>query len=64
MTYVHKNLKLFKRFPQLQKHVHTRLSVCKIINLKLFFVNTIFLLPTKIVFACFNKTGTKQDIKK
>jgi len=44
--------------------VCTTFSVCKIINLKLFFVNIFILIATKIVTIHFNKTGNKQDNKK
>jgi hypothetical protein len=43
-------------FSQLQKPVCTKLSVCKIINLKLYFLNIVILVATKIVFACFSNT--------
>ena len=51
-------------FFHLQEPVHTKLSVHKITNLKLFFVCTVMLVVTKIVFACFNKTGKNRKIKK
>jgi hypothetical protein len=50
--------------PHLQKPAHTKLSVCEIINVELVFLNTAILIGINILFACFNKTGDKQDNKK
>ena len=50
--------------PHLPKPVRTKLSVCKIKKLKLFFVNTVTLIATKIVFACFKKAGSERDNEK
>jgi hypothetical protein len=63
---VRENFKFFKlvfSLPQLQKNVHTKFSVFKIINLKFIFVTIFILVATKIVFACFSKPGTKQVVK-
>jgi hypothetical protein len=51
-------------YSQLRNPVRTKWSVCKTINLKLFFVNTVIFTATKIVNLCFNKTGNKQDNNK
>jgi hypothetical protein len=41
-----------------------KFSVCKTTNLKLLVANIVILMATKIVFAYFNKTRTKQGNKK
>jgi hypothetical protein len=43
-------------FPQLQKPVRTKLSERKIMNLKLFFVNTVILIAIRIKIVCFSET--------
>ena len=50
--------------PQLQETVHIKRNACKIMILKLFLVNIIILIGTKIVIVCCNKTGNKQDNNK
>ena len=52
---MHKHFKLCRFFP-------SDINLCtvnyvEVIKLKLFFVNIVSLITTKIVFACFNKTG-------
>jgi len=48
-------------FSQLQKPVRAiwNVGLCKIINLKLFFVNIVILIVPEIVIVCFNITGNK-----
>ena len=64
MACVPKNFKLWNFFSQLQEPVRTEWNVCKIINLKLIFVNIVILIGTKIVMECFNTKGNKQDNNK
>jgi len=46
---------------QLQKPVYTKLGWCKIISLKLLFINTVILIASKTV--SFNKTGNNRILK-
>ena len=49
---------------QIVSQLHKKWSICKIINLILFFINFVILIATKIVFLCFNKRWNKQDHRK
>jgi hypothetical protein len=62
MACVLKNFKLCKFF--FPGHTKLKLSVCKLMNRKLFFVNVVILIATKILFAYFRKTGSKEGNKK
>jgi hypothetical protein len=44
--------------------MHNKIRVREIKKLELFFVNIVIVVATKTTFACFNKTGTKQENKK
>ena len=54
-------LQVLQILSQLQKPVYNKLSECKIINLKLLFVNRLILTASKT--ACFNKTGNNRILK-
>lgn len=57
------NLQVLKILSQLQIPVYTKLGWCKIINLKLLFVNRVILIASKTVTICFNKTGNNRILK-
>jgi hypothetical protein len=61
MACVHQKFQFVQIFSKLQKPVCSKLSVCKIINVKLFFVNIVILTSTKVSELCFNKTGNYID---
>lgn len=54
-------LQVLQILSQLQKPVNTKLGWCKIINLKLLFVNRVIHIASKT--ACFNKTGNNRILK-
>jgi hypothetical protein len=55
VAFVSKHFKLYnKNFFPVIKTLRIKLIVCKIINLKLYFVNTVIPIATKILFECYN----------
>jgi len=53
-------LQVLQIHSQLQKPVYTKLCWCKIINLKLLFVNRVILTASKTATVCFNKTENNR----